>query len=62
MPKERRADASLIRDLAIIMVDGPLGYTMEFSSNPAAHAEEYNAMENLLLSGLEHNRVKLATT
>lgn len=56
---KNRSDRELVRDLAIIMVDGPKGYTMEFASNPEAHAAEYDEMETTLLSGMELKGFKL---
>lgn len=57
-----RREAGRTRDLAIIMVDGPKRYTMEFSSNPEAHAAEYDEMEQLLTKSMAHIGVKLART
>lgn len=57
-----RREAGRIRDLAVIMVDGPKHYTMEHAPNPEAHAAEYDAMEELLTSAMRHNGVRLATT
>ena len=41
-----------IRQLAVIIVDGRHGFTMEFSSNPEDHAKEYDEEEERLRVGM----------
>jgi hypothetical protein len=45
-------DAGNIRSAAVASVDGCHGYTCEFSSCPAQHIAEYDALEELLASAM----------
>lgn len=49
-----------IRSLAVCMVDGQAGYTMEFAPSPVAHREAYNEMERRLRAAMQLNRVRLS--
>lgn len=51
-PRHKTFDG-LLRDLAISMVDGKHGFTMEFAPSPDAHREEYDRMERDLRISLE---------
>lgn len=41
-----------IRDLAVELVDFVHGYTVEFSSSPERHAQEYDWVEERLTTAL----------
>lgn len=47
-----RREAGRVRDVAVSMVDGGLGYTYEHSHDKAAHGERYDATERNLLAAL----------
>lgn len=55
-----RREAGRIRDLAVTMVDGKHGFTMEFAHSPEQHASEYDDMEQLLKAALATSRLKLS--
>ena len=43
------AEGNTVREAAVFAVDGFHGFTMEFSSSPTAHADEYDEIEQILI-------------
>lgn len=44
-----RADGKTNREAAVYAVDGHYGFTMEFAPCPAAHAAEWDEVEQILI-------------
>lgn len=55
----KRPVEEMLRSLAVTLVDGRHGYTMEFSQNPEGHRQEYNDMESYLRTALDMNKITL---
>ena len=49
-----------IRDLAVLLVDGACGYTMEFAGSPTQHRDYYDELETELMEVVSKFRVRNA--
>ncbi len=56
-----RKNQEHIRALAVALVDGDSGFTMEFAPSPRAHKDQYDRVEEMLRSALSVNRLRLCT-
>lgn len=56
---KRKTQSEHVRTMAITLVDGAAGYTMEFASSPAYHRDKYDEAEQAISIALEINHLKI---